>query len=873
MITERIIIEIQERGAGRTAQAIRSVGSAADGAIRPFMLLRRALLLITGFRVLGRFTDMLDVITDLRNRLKLVTHSSQEAEAAISGLITVSRETRTSFEATNTVFTRAALSAQQLGISMAETMQFTRSLNQAVILSGVNAREAHGGLIQLSQGLASNRLSGDELRSVLENIPFVGDVIAKSMRRANGELGVTRGEFRKLAHEGKVTADVIFEGFRNARAELEERFKQTVPTISQAVEMLKLEMIALTRTFDDNTGTASVLARMILFLAQHVSDLAHLLGAGGLLGAMWLAELAMKRLTTAVRVFGAALLRNPIGVVFGTAVKVMSVAAALALAFSDKIKMGSDGLGILQDYLMAAFEIIQKGFMEAVETVGQWTGAINISQDQILQWSKTIGSFLWDVVMMMGMMADKFIGLFVGIAVSVAENWRKVGDIIGGGLRKGFNLASGVAENFVNFLIGGLNKVREFFNKELIPEVSFNKVAEIEVPNALAVGRDIANSFVKGFHSVDMVERMLEGTASAITRFMAQVQARGAEITQERIGREIVREASERWGLEQMKIPGVDKTIKEDEEEKLRRRRLMYEDIIRRMGQEQDLLRFNTREREIENQVFTARERLWRELKPHEEEAIRRLALLNQKFGDQRKIMDELQQPMIDLQRGHEALNALLNGGLITQAEYNRKLGELQTRALEMDTTFFGGMQRGAIAVHKEFTNLSTLIADNMTNAFKRAEDALVDFAMTGKLNVKDMVNSIIADFTRMAIRAAIMAPLAGMFAPGASTMPGGGAGASGAGQGFFSGLPGFKTGGAFRVGGVGGPDSQMVAFKASPDETVHVTKPGQTPEGGRPIQITYNISTPDADSFRKSQGQILAQTQAALGRAASRNN
>lgn len=45
---------------------------------------------------------------------------------------------------------------------------------------------------------------------------------------------------------------------------------------------------------------------------------------------------------------------------------------------------------------------------------------------------------------------------------------------------------------------------------------------------------------------------------------------------------------------------------------------------------------------------------------------------------------------------------------------------------------------------------------------------------------------------------------------------------------GLFGGLFGFKDGGAFKVGGTGGIDSQTVAFNASPDEVVSITKPGQ---------------------------------------------
>jgi len=45
--------------------------------------------------------------------------------------------------------------------------------------------------------------------------------------------------------------------------------------------------------------------------------------------------------------------------------------------------------------------------------------------------------------------------------------------------------------------------------------------------------------------------------------------------------------------------------------------------------------------------------------------------------------------------------------------------------------------------------------------------------------------------------------------------------------------LPGFATGGDFTVGGAGGVDRTLVAFRATPGETVHVRTPEQGPVGG----------------------------------------
>lgn len=68
----------------------------------------------------------------------------------------------------------------------------------------------------------------------------------------------------------------------------------------------------------------------------------------------------------------------------------------------------------------------------------------------------------------------------------------------------------------------------------------------------------------------------------------------------------------------------------------------------------------------------------------------------------------------------------------------------------------------------------------------------------------------------------------------------GGGTATSTAGKIFNIGrkLFGFANGGSFQVGGVGGIDSQLVAFKASPNERVSITKPGQDMGAGGAIAV-----------------------------------
>jgi hypothetical protein len=97
------------------------------------------------------------------------------------------------------------------------------------------------------------------------------------------------------------------------------------------------------------------------------------------------------------------------------------------------------------------------------------------------------------------------------------------------------------------------------------------------------------------------------------------------------------------------------------------------------------------------------------------------------------------------------------------------------------------------------------------------------------------------------------------LFSLGDATQSAGIGGAGGLGStigSLFGKLFGFATGGSFQVGGSGGIDSQLVAFKASPNETVSITKPGQVAVGGGGGEVTVNIINNSSAGVKQSQRQ-----------------
>lgn len=223
-----------------------------------------------GVKAVSSIVRMADAYTQLQNRLRAVTDSSEDLERIEARLFDISRDTRSAVESNVELFSRLSLATKDLGTSDDELLQFTQSLNQAIKLSGASATEAQAGILQLSQGIASGALRGDELRSVLEQLPAVADVIARS-------LGVTRGQLREMGTDGRITAGVILKAFREARQELSERFAETVPTVAESFVQLQNSLLKLGGAFSQTIGLGENLAAAIGNIAEKTDDASRFL--------------------------------------------------------------------------------------------------------------------------------------------------------------------------------------------------------------------------------------------------------------------------------------------------------------------------------------------------------------------------------------------------------------------------------------------------------------------------------------------------------------------------------------------------------------------------------------------------------------------
>lgn len=223
--------------------------------------------------------QLADAYTTLQNKLK-TTVAADSLGFVSEKLFEIAQSSRTSLEGVTTAFSRTTRSVKALGKSQAEVLQFTESLSKAIQIGGSTSVEASNAMIQLSQGMGSGALRGDELRSVLEQLPIVAELIADKM-------GVPISALRKLGSEGKITTEVIFDAINEASDEMNEKMKNMDMTVGQAFTRLRNKATMESKAMQ---GVMKALANTIEFVTNHfdqfiiaVEMLAAAIGAGGLI--------------------------------------------------------------------------------------------------------------------------------------------------------------------------------------------------------------------------------------------------------------------------------------------------------------------------------------------------------------------------------------------------------------------------------------------------------------------------------------------------------------------------------------------------------------------------------------------------------------
>ncbi|EQA7873608.1 tape measure protein [Klebsiella pneumoniae] len=237
-----------------------------------------------------------DAWTELNNKVANSVRTGETQAEVMQRIFDVSQATQSSLNGTATLYARLERGTRTYNTSAEDLTRLTTIINQGFAVSGATAQEAENAIIQLSQGIASGVLRGEEFNSVSEQGSRLMVALADSM-------GVSIGQLRAMAAQGQLTTDVVVKGLLSQGDAIGKEFANTTVSIAKGLQVAGNNV---TRFFGENSTVKSFAAGFrdsVITISENLETLGTaLIGAAAIMGGRFAGALAMATAAQASRV-------------------------------------------------------------------------------------------------------------------------------------------------------------------------------------------------------------------------------------------------------------------------------------------------------------------------------------------------------------------------------------------------------------------------------------------------------------------------------------------------------------------------------------------------------------------------------------------
>lgn len=261
----RLRVEIDTSQVKKASDSFDNMNKSVNNTEKGLLSLNKVIGALSLTALTSQLVKYADEFTNINNRLRLSTNSTQELIQAQKELFKISQDTRVSFSSSAELYSKLKTSTDNLNISQERLLKITQTINKAGLLGGGSVESVNVALVQLGQGLASGTLRGDELNSVLENTPRLARAIAEGMN-------VPLGKIRELAGEGKITAETIIKALESQGIAIDKEFEKVGATIGQAMQTVSNSILFAVGTLDEGTGASKSFADSIMSLSKLIDE-------------------------------------------------------------------------------------------------------------------------------------------------------------------------------------------------------------------------------------------------------------------------------------------------------------------------------------------------------------------------------------------------------------------------------------------------------------------------------------------------------------------------------------------------------------------------------------------------------------------------
>jgi len=239
-------LERATKATNRASSAIETGMNRASLAIKGFAAAFVADKAIDGAQ---KYLAMADASKKMEAQMKLATAQFGNQGTAMRDVNKIAAETRSSVSGISDLYAKFMPTTKELGKSQLDNARAVETFSKAMKVSGADTASQMSATLQMGQALSGTNVQWEELGAIMDASPRLTRLFTES-------LGVTRGELKKMAEDGKLTSQMLYDALTNKKmtTQIDAEFKELPKTWEESKTLIENGLTALVGAFDRGAG-------------------------------------------------------------------------------------------------------------------------------------------------------------------------------------------------------------------------------------------------------------------------------------------------------------------------------------------------------------------------------------------------------------------------------------------------------------------------------------------------------------------------------------------------------------------------------------------------------------------------------------------
>ena len=216
-------------------------------------------------RAISSAVQMIEKYNEMADRIRLATSSTQEFEMVQASLATTANNTYRSLSEAQEVYITTADALRSLGYTTSQALDITDSMSYSMVKNATSAERGKAAISAFSGAIQTGKVEVDAWKTIVQAMPTVIEDVATA-------AGKTSEEIRKIGASGKLSADMLNQGFLQSLKANKEAADGMATSTKDAFRQVENSLAATLSALNEQSGALDAVVSGVKMASQVIQD-------------------------------------------------------------------------------------------------------------------------------------------------------------------------------------------------------------------------------------------------------------------------------------------------------------------------------------------------------------------------------------------------------------------------------------------------------------------------------------------------------------------------------------------------------------------------------------------------------------------------